>query len=267
MAMAASQAGVLMALRIEGLTKRFGGLISLSDFHLELGDRDIQGIIGPNGAGKTTTFNVITGVYQPEQGQILLGDRALTGLPPDTIARAGIARTFQNVRLFKDMTVLENIAMALHARVGYSPWGAIFRTGNFKRQEMRIEAESLEHLARFGLVDRSQERAGNLPYGEQRRLEIARALATEPKVLLLDEPAAGMNPSEVDELIRLIRQVHQDFPLAILLIEHQIPVVMELCRHVQVLDFGQTIASGAPREVVNHPLVIEAYLGEEEGVE
>ncbi|WP_211237921.1 ABC transporter ATP-binding protein [Holophaga foetida] len=265
--MAASEAGGLMALRIQGLTKRFGGLTSLSEFNLELGERDIQGIIGPNGAGKTTTFNVITGVYQPDQGQILLEDRDLTGLPPDVIARAGIARTFQNVRLFKDMTVLDNIAMAFHARIGHTLWGAIFRTGNFKRQEARVRAESLEHLARFGLADRSQEWAGSLPYGEQRRLEIARALATDPRVLLLDEPAAGMNPSEVDELIRLIRQVHQDFPLAILLIEHQIPVVMELCGHVQVLDFGQTIANGAPREVVNNPLVIEAYLGEEEVAE
>ena len=162
------------------------------------------------------------------------------------------------------MTVLDNITMALHARAGYWLWEAAFRTGNFHRQEARLLAESREHLARFGLLDRQRESAGSLPYGEQRRLEIARALATGPKVLLLDEPAAGMNPREVEELIQLIQQVHRDFSLAILLIEHQLPVVMELCREVQVLDFGQTIASGAPQEVVRNPLVIEAYLGEEE---
>ena len=154
--------------------------------------------------------------------------------------------------------------MALHAQAGYGLWDATFRTATFRREEARLLAESREHLARFGLLERQREQAGSLPYGEQRRLEIARALATGPKVLLLDEPAAGMNPREVEELIRLIQQVHRDFPLAILLIEHQLPVVMELCREVQVLDFGQTIASGAPREVVRNPLVIEAYLGEEE---
>ena len=253
-----------MGLRITDLTKSFGGLTAVDGFNLELGDRDLQGIIGPNGAGKTTVFNLITGVYEPDRGQIQLGERPVSGLPSDAIARAGIARTFQNIRLFAQMTVLDNITMALHARAGYWLWEAAFRTGNFHRQEARLLAESREHLARFGLLDRQRESAGSLPYGEQRRLEIARALATGPKVLLLDEPAAGMNPREVEELIQLIQQVHRDFSLAILLIEHQLPVVMELCREVQVLDFGQTIASGAPQEVVRNPLVIEAYLGEEE---
>jgi branched-chain amino acid transport system ATP-binding protein len=253
-----------MGLRITELTKSFGGLTAVSGFNLELGDRDLQGIIGPNGAGKTTVFNLITGVYAPDRGQIQLGDQAVSGLPSDAIARAGIARTFQNIRLFAQMTVLDNITMALHAHAGYGLLDATFRTATFRREEARLLMESRDHLARFGLLARQHEQAGSLPYGEQRRLEIARALATGPKVLLLDEPAAGMNPREVEELIRLIQQVHRDFSLAILLIEHQLPVVMELCREVQVLDFGQTIARGASHEVVRNPLVIEAYLGEEE---
>jgi len=253
-----------MVLRITDLTKAFGGLTAVAGFGLDLGDRDIHGIIGPNGAGKTTVFNLITGIYQPDQGRVLLREQEITHLPSDAIARAGIARTFQNIRLFAQMTVLDNITMALHAKTRYTLGGAIFQTQTFRRQEAQFRAESLQHLARFGLADRRQELAGSLPYGEQRRLEIARALATDPKVLLLDEPAAGMNPKEVEELIRLIRQVHQDFPLAILLIEHQMPVVLELCSHIQVLDFGQTIAAGAPHDVTRNPLVIEAYLGEEE---
>lgn len=251
-------------LHIEKISKTFGGLTAVSNFSLDLGSREIQGVIGPNGAGKTTIFNLITGVYQPDTGNIVLNGEEMAGKPSDIIARAGIARTFQNIRLFSQMTVLDNIKMAYNYQSGYTFWDTVFNTPRFRSQEDRIESESLELLERFGLMDRRFEKAKNLPYGEQRRLEIARALATNPKVLLLDEPAAGMNPKEVEELIGLIRKVHQDFSLAILLIEHQMPVVMELCEHVQVLDFGQTIAEGAPLEVTNNPLVIQAYLGEEE---
>ncbi|MBI4911680.1 MAG: ABC transporter ATP-binding protein [Acidobacteria bacterium] len=252
------------ALKVQGLAKAFGGLTAVSGFDLELGPRDIQGIIGPNGAGKTTVFNLITGIYRPDRGRVSLGNTETTRFGPDAVARAGIARTFQNIRLFAQMSVLDNIRMAFHPGAGYGLWWATFRTARFREEEARILARSLEHLERFGLAGLRDEAAGGLPYGEQRRLEIARALATGPRVLLLDEPAAGMNPREVEELIQLIRKVHQDFPLAILLIEHQMPVVLQLCREIQVLDFGETIARGAPGEVVRDPRVVEAYLGEEE---
>lgn len=251
-------------LKAEKLSKSFGGLTATYDFALELGERAIQGIIGPNGAGKTTVFNLITGVYKPDTGHIWLGEQETTRLTSDAVARAGISRTFQNIRLFDQMTVWDNIKMALHNRAGYHLWDAVFFSARFRSRERQISRDSLEYLERFGLADRRNELARNLPYGEQRRLEIARALATQPQVLLLDEPAAGMNPTEVTELIELIHRIHRDLNLAILLIEHQMPVVMELCHYVQVMDFGRTIAAGKPHEVTNNPLVIKAYLGEEE---
>ncbi len=249
-------------LKADRIYKAFGGLTAVADFNLELREKEIQGIIGPNGAGKTTVFNLITGVYTPDSGAILLKEEEIHRMPAHGIARAGIARTFQNIRLFNQMTVWDHIKMAFHARIGYHFLDAL--TGRFKKEEKQISRESLGFLDRFGLADRRNELAKNLPYGEQRRLEIARALAANPQVLLLDEPAAGMNPKEVETLIQLIRKIHQDFSLAILLIEHQMPVVMELCQHVQVIDFGRTIADGSPAQVINNPLVIQAYLGEEE---
>lgn len=252
------------ALKIKNLSKSFGGLRAAHDFELELGAKDIQGIIGPNGAGKTTVFNLITGVYKPDSGRIWLAEKDVTHFPADRIARHGISRTFQNIRLFNGMTVWDNIRMAFHHRTEYGFWDALFGLPRFRSREKQISFESLAFLERFGLLDRRDELADSLPYGEQRRLEIARALATKPRVLLLDEPAAGMNPTEVEELIDLIRGIHLDFELSILLIEHQMPVVMKLCRHIQVMDFGCTIAAGEPRDVTENPLVIKAYLGDEE---
>lgn len=252
------------ALRIENLSKSFGGLKAAHDFELELGAKDIQGIIGPNGAGKTTVFNLITGVYRPDTGRILLSEKDVTRFSADKIARQGISRTFQNIRLFNQMTVWDNIKMAFHHRTEYGFWDALLGLPRFRSREKQIAFDSMAFLERFGLLDRRNELADSLPYGEQRRLEIARALATRPRVLLLDEPAAGMNPTEVQELIELIRGIHLDFELSILLIEHQMPVVMKLCRHVQVMDFGRIIAAGEPRDVTENPLVIKAYLGDEE---
>ncbi|MBP2654335.1 MAG: amino acid/amide transporter ATP-binding protein 1, family [Firmicutes bacterium] len=251
-------------LKIEKLTKSFGGLTAVNGFALELAEHEIHGIIGPNGAGKTTVFNLITGVYRPDSGHILLEEKEIANLPPDVISRSGIARTFQNIRLFSQMSVLDNIKVALHQRSNYRLWDVILGLKRFRSQEKVIAKESLEYLEYFGLTNRHNEVAGSLSYGEQRRLEIARALATHPKVLLLDEPAAGMNPREVEDLISFIRKIHHDFGLAILIIEHQMPVIMDLCTHVQVVDFGQTIAAGDPETVTNDPLVIRAYLGEEE---
>jgi branched-chain amino acid transport system ATP-binding protein len=251
-------------LKIEQIYKTFGGLAAVSNFNLELTQGEIHGIIGPNGAGKTTVFNLVTGVYPTDQGRLWLNGTEITGWTADAIARAGIARTFQNIRLFGLMTVADNIKMAFHSRTGYNFWEAMIQSPRYRQREIEINQESIAFLDRFGLADRRFELAKNLPYGEQRRLEIARALATNPRVLLLDEPAAGMNPKEVEDLIGLIRRVHQDFDLAILLIEHQMPLVMELCQQIQVMDFGQTIADGPPHEVTNHPRVIQAYLGEEE---
>jgi branched-chain amino acid transport system ATP-binding protein len=250
-------------LKAERLTHYFGGLLALSDFRLSLSRGELVGLIGPNGAGKTTVFNLITGVHPPSAGNILFEGREIAGKPPYRITSLGIARTFQNIRLFRDLTVLDNVRTAFYAQAEYGAVEALFRFGRFSREEGRIAGRALELLEVFGLRDWADEQAKNLPYGLQRRLEIARALATGPRLLLLDEPAAGMNPNEILRLMEFIRWLREEFDLTILLIEHQMPLVMGICERIVVLDFGATIAEGTPREIQNNPRVLEAYLGDE----
>jgi len=248
-------------LNIEGLTQYFSGLAAVSNFDLIMEPGDLIGLIGPNGAGKTTIFNLITGVYQPTRGTILFNNNSLVGLKSHQITSKGIARTFQTIRLYGDMPVWQNVAMGSQFRVKYSLAEAILRLPAFNREEKEIHKKVVELLELFGLADRINEIAKNLPYGEQRRLEICRALAANPDLLLLDEPAAGMNPNEVEELLGLIRWVHREFKLTTILIEHQMQLVMGICPQIVVIDFGQVIARGTPTEIQNNKDVIEAYLG------
>jgi len=249
-------------LSIEHLGISFGGLKAVSDFCLTLNDGDLQGLIGPNGAGKTTCFNLLTGVYCADTGDMKLAGRRINRLKPFQITAAGMARTFQNIRLFQELTVLDNVKVACHLHTAQNLASAVFRTRKSTRDEDAIHLQSRSILDRLGLLHRADDAATSLPYGDQRRLEIARALATQPRVLLLDEPAAGMNPQEKIELTKLIAFIRQEFRVAVLLIEHDMKLVMSICEKITVLDHGETIACGSADEIQSNPKVIEAYLGE-----
>lgn len=248
-------------LKVDNLSRYFGGLAAVSKVSFEVPQGGLHGLIGPNGAGKTTVFNLITGIYQPSSGDIRFDGKSIVGLEPYRVTALGIARTFQNIRLFGGLTVLDNVRTAYNCRVQYNLADAVLRTRRFQAEERQLTEQAREFLSVFGLLDRQYELARSLPYGEQRRLEIARALASQPRLLLLDEPAAGMNPAEVRQLMSLIEFIRTRFSVTILLIEHQMGLVMGVCEHITVVDFGQVLARGTPKEIQDNPAVIEAYLG------
>ncbi|WP_019121707.1 ABC transporter ATP-binding protein [Brevibacillus massiliensis] len=248
-------------LEANGLTKRFGGLVANEDVTVKIEDGSITAVIGPNGAGKTTFFNMITGFYEPDEGDILFDGKSIKGLRPDKIAGRGITRTFQNIRLFKQMTALENVMVGVHSRLSAGILGILFNLKRVRQEEERSRVEAYQLLEYVGIADVANEAAGSLPYGIQRRLEIARALATNPKIILLDEPAAGMNPRETVEMTDFIRKLRNELGLTIILIEHDMKLVMGLSEYIHVLDYGRKIAEGTPDEIRNNQRVIEAYLG------
>ncbi len=263
-------------MRTDNITMQFGGLTAVKEFNLELNKNEIVALIGPNGAGKTTAFNMITGVYHPTAGRILFNEKNvvegkevyteknITGLRPDQITGLGIARTFQNIRLFKDLSVLDNVLIANHLRISSNIFEAIFKLPRYRREEKQMVEKSMNLLEKVGLAECKDEKSSSLPYGQQRRLEIARALATDPSILLLDEPAAGMNPKESEDLTIFIRKIRDEFDLTVFLIEHHMQVVMGISDRIYVLDYGITIAKGNPHEIQNNQRVIEAYLGVDE---
>jgi len=250
-------------LEIKDLTQLFSGICAVSELNLEIGHRQLVGLIGPNGAGKTTVFNLVSGFYKPTKGQIIFEGRSIAGLKPHQVAALGITRTFQNIRLWKEMSVLDNILVAQHFQLGYGLGSLFFRTPRYLKRESEIRNRALELLEIFKIREYADETPGNLPYGMQRKVEIVRALSSGPKLLLLDEPAAGLQSADVNELIELIKWIFEQFEISIWMIEHQMKVVMTLCSHITVIDFGRQIAAGTPEEIQNNPEVIKAYLGDD----
>jgi branched-chain amino acid transport system ATP-binding protein len=251
-------------LEIKNLTQTFGGLCAVSEFNATLEEGELVGLIGPNGAGKTTIFNLVSGFYQPTKGAISFKGHSTRGMKPHKVTGLGVARTFQNIRLWHEMPVIDNIRVAQHYHLGYSLLDCILRTGRYQRRTREIDAWAYEILDALDLRQVAEELPKNLPYGVRRRVEIARALSLKPSLLLLDEPAAGLNTADLDGLIALIRWIHEKYKISIWMIEHQMQVVMSLCQRIQVIDFGSPIAEGTPEQIQNNPVVVKAYLGDEE---